>query len=536
MVTGGRAIEIDGYDDFTLIGSGGFASVYQATQLSIGREVAIKLLTDPSPDADLVRRFARESKAVGALSWHPHIAAVVDAGATASGQAYIAFELLTGGSLDTRIKFEPLEWRPAVTLMVQVADAVEAAHRAGVLHRDIKPANILLSRLGDAKLADFGIASMQDGNKTETGMLATTISHAAPELFSGEPSSVATDVYALGSTLHNLLSGKPPFANSSSEPVAGMIGRITSQPPTPLDADAVPGEVSSVIYHALAKQPDFRIRSAAAFGQALQLAQRSLGETPTAMPVTDADPTPAAEAASTAPPTVTAQASDNTSAPAPAKNNASLPSPKPDAAAALTSGRSGTATSGRSAQTPPSSAKPLARTIAVLSAIAGLLAAILVGAFLFQQFGSGSLATTLGGVEVSTARGFDQTTAPGSPAAEAFDNKVNTFWGIQPGAEEGIEIVGSTIRIELNGQHSLSRVGIQNGTDASFSRVKRVLWAASDEGLQSGSAVEQTIPDESGPFMIDVEIVTDEVVMLITELHEPATARAGIAEILLEGE
>ena len=88
-------IQIAGYDSFEIIGRGGFAVVYKARQISVGREVAIKVLSDPMPDADLIRRFERESKAVGALSWHPNIAAVVDAGTTAQGQGYIVFELIT---------------------------------------------------------------------------------------------------------------------------------------------------------------------------------------------------------------------------------------------------------------------------------------------------------------------------------------------------------------------------------------------------------------------------------------------------------
>ena len=238
--------EIDGYTDLQMIGRGGFAVVYQALQVSTGRHMAIKLLTDPSPDDDLVRRFKRESRAVGALSWHPYIAAVVD--------------------------------------------AVEAAHRADVLHRDIKPANILLDRLGVAKLGDFDIASMQDGNKTATATLATTIAHAAPELFDGHPASPAADIYALGSTLHTLVTPLPPVSHGEDERISTVIARIASEPPPRPNPAQVPGQVATISTHALAKQPQYRPRSAAAFGQALQQVQRELGRQVTAMAVTDSEP------------------------------------------------------------------------------------------------------------------------------------------------------------------------------------------------------------------------------------------------------
>ena len=218
---------------------------------------------------------------------------------------------------------------------------VEAAHRSEVLHRDIKPANILINRLGDAKLADFGIASMQDGTKTESGMLATTVAHAAPELFDGAPSSASTDVYALGSTLHNLVTGTPPFAPVSGERVLTTIGRIAHEPPPPLEPTRVPPQVASVIARSLAKQPQFRFRSAALFGQALQQAQSQLHQAVTPMPVTDAS----------------ASATSLPAAPVPV-------TPVPAQPVRPTSGRS------------TKTHKPLSRTIGVLAAIAGLLAAI----------------------------------------------------------------------------------------------------------------------------------------------------------------
>lgn len=292
-------IPVPGYEVVAELGRGGFATVYRARQLSVGRDVAIKLLSDPDPPPDLVRRFTRESRAVGALSWHPHIATVIDAGATTDGRAFIAFELLTGGSLDDAIAAGPLSWRQAVAAMIQIADAVEAAHRADVLHRDIKPANILRDRFGHAKLADFGIASMQDGTKTATGAFAVTVAHAAPEIFDGTGATPMVDVYALGSTLHTLIAGRAPFQPPTGEGLLASIGRIASQPAPRLASTLAPAEVADVAVAALAKNPDDRWPSAGAFGRALQAAQRIVGEPVTAMPIVDDDPVDDPRAAAT---------------------------------------------------------------------------------------------------------------------------------------------------------------------------------------------------------------------------------------------
>lgn len=289
-VDGGEAhavISVPGYEIVDELGRGGFATVFRATQLAVGRDVAIKVLSDPDPPADMVRRFTRESRAVGALSWHPHIATIFDAGTTPDGRAYIAFELLTGGSLEDAIALRPMSWADAVAATIQVTDAVEAAHRADVLHRDIKPANILRDRFGQAKLADFGIASMQDGTKTATGSIAVTVAHAAPEIFDGAGATPLVDVYALGSTLHNLITGSAPFAPLPGEGLIASIGRIATQPVPALDP--APGLVADIVARALAKDPADRWASAADLGRALQRAQIELGLSSTSMPIVDDD-------------------------------------------------------------------------------------------------------------------------------------------------------------------------------------------------------------------------------------------------------
>nr|WHW29239.1 hypothetical protein [uncultured bacterium] len=532
--------EIEGYRDLEVIGRGGFAIVYKARQVSVGRDVAIKLLTDPAPDDDLVRRFKRESQAVGALSWHPHIAAVVDAGSTALGQAYIVFELLSGGSLEERIEHGPIVWTDAVASMIRIADAVEAAHRSDVLHRDIKPANILVDRLGVAKLGDFGIASMQDGNKTETGMLATTIAHAAPELFDGHLASPATDVYALGSTLHELVTGLPPFSPREDDRIGAIIARIASEPPPRPDPERVPDQVATVIAHALAKQPQYRPRSAAAFGQALQQAQRDLGQPVTAMPVTDSQPVaPAAQAASAPAPD---GAAPFMTAPDAAPTKASAPPAQP--ASGATAGTSATPDQAATRNLPFTSvpatatptAKPFSKVIATLSVVAVLLAIGVGGLVLYQlQRSLPVVAVTNGGALIAKYEALAVTEmAPPFDARRALDRDETTYWGIEP-VPDGIGIAGTSYVVKLTEEQQIVSVGISNGTSTELGRVTGVIWGTSIDELEAGgpNVVTQTIPNEPGAHPINFATTTDQIVLALTGVHNDAP-NAGIAEILIQ--
>jgi len=508
-VAGIAMVEIAGYTDLEPIGSGGFAVVYRARQLSVGRDVAIKLLTDPMPDDDLVRRFHRESQAVGALSWHPHIAAVVDAGSTAHGQAFIVFELLSGGSLEEQLVDGPMAWPDAVSAMIQIADAVEAAHRADVLHRDIKPANILLDRLGVAKLGDFGIASMQDGNKTETGMLATTIAHAAPELFNGDPASAATDVYALGSTLHTLLAGDPPFLGSSGEQIAPTITRILHEPPPRLDKSIAPPELTTVIAHALAKQPEYRPRTAGAFGHALQNVQDELGQPVTRMPVAGTAPaTPSHPAASPLP--ASPQHSPTQNVPFPLTGDTGYATPSP-------------------------TRKPFGRTITLLSTLVVLGAVALGGLLLWQQSQSPATIRTQGGAVIVRYDALAETEMPKPfDADSALDQDETTYWGIEP-SDEGFLVAGTSYLIELSEEQLVSRVGISNGQSTQFGRVSGIDWATGFDAESQAAKVSQVLDDDAGPQSIAFDVSTDQIVLVITGTHNDATD-AGIAEILIEVE
>ncbi len=279
-------MELAGFEDLVEIGRGGFAVVYRANQQALGRSVALKVLTTPGLSDDDRRRFEREGIAMGLLSWHPNIVLVHHTGLTDDGRPFLVMEYFESGSLG-RVLDErgPLPADEVLDHGVRLAGALETAHRAGLLHRDVKPDNVLVDAFGRVKLGDFGIAAVTGHTITSTGMLTATLAHAAPEVLQGERASPASDVYSLGSTLYELLSGAPAFVRPTDESMAALIVRATSEPPPDLRERGVPDPVVEVVERAMAKAPGDRPATAAALGTALQDAQRALGLPVTELPV-----------------------------------------------------------------------------------------------------------------------------------------------------------------------------------------------------------------------------------------------------------
>jgi serine/threonine protein kinase len=277
---------IDGLGPAEHIGQGGFADVYRAEQLSLRRPVAVKVLRAPAADADAAARFQRECHALGAVSDHPHIVGLHEGGFTRSGRAYLVMEYLPGGSLGDRLRRTgPLHPREACTIMAKVARALGVAHQAGVLHRDVKPANIMISAYGEPALGDFGVARIEGGHQTQSGHVTATLAHAAPEVLEGRRPSEAADIYALGSTLFELLVGVAPFHDASDASVWPLITRIMSEPfPDPVER-GVSTELARIIRGATERDPGARYGSAAAVAQDLQqLVDQQHGLTPPTPP------------------------------------------------------------------------------------------------------------------------------------------------------------------------------------------------------------------------------------------------------------
>jgi serine/threonine protein kinase len=264
------SLSIDGFNNFELIGVGGFARVYRARESAFDRDVAIKILSVGIVSADTQRRFERECKAIGALSAHPNIVTVFGAGTSGEGQPYIVMEMMPGGSLTDRLhRYGAFNCEEAVSYGQDLASAIHEAHEAGVLHRDIKPDNVLISRYGRPKLADFGISSIPGGFETRSGNVTATIGYAAPEVIDGKPASPSSDVYSLAATLVAMITGKPMFERCPDESLFALIPRILKDPPPNLTDFGASPALEAALHRALGKAADNRFRHADEFAAAL---------------------------------------------------------------------------------------------------------------------------------------------------------------------------------------------------------------------------------------------------------------------------
>ncbi|MBI4864124.1 MAG: serine/threonine protein kinase [Candidatus Riflebacteria bacterium] len=250
--------------EFTAIralASGSFGATYLASQVELGRHVVVKLLHESAlADADNVGRFLDEARITASIN-HPGVVKVIDYGA-GCGVPWIAYEYLPGRSLADRVEAGSVPWEEGVEVGVQVAEALEAAHRLGVLHRDVKPANILEVNERQYKLADFGLAKWQgSGVQTETGVWVGTAAYVAPEYLQGGLPTPGLDIYALGGTLFRLLTGRLPF----DSPVVAEVLRMHLSAIAPLVTDVattMPREIDPIVARALAKDPAQRYRHA----------------------------------------------------------------------------------------------------------------------------------------------------------------------------------------------------------------------------------------------------------------------------------
>jgi serine/threonine-protein kinase len=322
------------------IATGGVGEVWRATDLVLGRPVAVKLLQERyAGHAETLARFRAEAQHAGALS-HPGIAQVYDYGeADPPGPPYLVLELVDGPSLAGVLTDGPLEPVRAMDVVAQAASGLAAAHAAGLVHRDIKPANLLMGPGGIVKITDFGIAhAAGSAQLTRTGMLVGTPAYLAPERAAGDRATPASDLYSLGIVAYECLAGTPPFRGTPLEIAAA----IQDQPIPPLPA-TVPAPVAALVAELTARDPASRPASAgqvaaraAGLRDALRdvadglLSARAAAAPPSpahGSPVTHADARPAAETA--AHPAAGADALTHVQA-APAPGVDGPPSARPD--------------------------------------------------------------------------------------------------------------------------------------------------------------------------------------------------------------
>lgn len=249
--------------DFRLLrrlGKGGMAEVWLAEQMSLKRNVAVKLLRpELMEDTTHVQRFQTEAKAAAGLN-HANIVQVYMVGVDGQ-QHYIAQEYVQGQTLKAFLqKKGPLDLLPALHILRQVASALQVAAERGIVHRDIKPENIMLTRKGEAKVADFGLAQLQGGerlNLTQEGVTMGTPLYMSPEQVTGQPLDQRSDIYSLGITTYQMLTGRPPFTGDNAVSVAVQHLHETAPSLTGLRPD-LPAAVCDMVHRMIAKSPDDR--------------------------------------------------------------------------------------------------------------------------------------------------------------------------------------------------------------------------------------------------------------------------------------
>jgi serine/threonine protein kinase len=247
------------------LGQGGMAVVYLAHDEELHRLVAVKVLAEHlAGDPNFRARFLHESRLAGRLS-HPNVVQVYDAGET-EGSPYIVMEYVRGDTVAQRGKLASADVLP---LALQACAGLQHAHNAGLVHRDVKPANLLIREDDVLKIADFGIARAGELTRlTEHGTVLGTAAYLSPEQAAGEEVTAATDIYALGAVVYELLAGRPPY---EFESLADLAGQQTGGVITPLRhlEPSIPEAVEAAVMHALARDPRFRPGSVSEFAEEL---------------------------------------------------------------------------------------------------------------------------------------------------------------------------------------------------------------------------------------------------------------------------
>jgi hypothetical protein len=412
--------------------------VYEATQLSLNRTVALKVLAPHLSDDDAFReRFRREGLIQAAID-HPNIVTVYEAGETEHG-LFIAMRLVRGPTLKDMILAREVDAGRSLRILRPVADALDTAHEAGLIHRDVKPQNVLVAGRDHAYLADFGLTkSVGDTGLTRTGQFVGTLDYIAPEQIQGQPATGKSDVYALGAVLYECLTGIVPYPRDSD--VAVLYAHMSDPPPKVSEQrPELPDELDEVVGRAMAKDPGERFETAgelldaatAAFDMQTRAAVTPPGpiEAPEEAGIRDTEENVATVHAAASPtvkggiaPTIQAGAAPTVDAPV---------APPPPAAPPPSDG----------AAREPAAAGPARRwwpIVAVAAGVGALVLGVLLGHSGGSKGSSNSQVASAGGVRLSVPKEWSSSSAPPAIPGLSFQNEQLAFSPPHPVDGEGL--------------------------------------------------------------------------------------------------